>query len=334
MAERLAADLWRLDIPLVGNPLKNLNSYLILGERSLLIDTGFRQEPCREAMERQLEEIGVDRDRMDIFCTHLHSDHTGLAPELVRPGCKILIGEIDGPGIQRAASPEHWKALYEGYIQNGFAQEEIAGLWGDNPAQNAAPTWRPGLYTYLRDGEVLSYGGHALRCILTPGHTPGHLCLYAPQEQWLFSGDHVLFHITPNICRWSGVPDSLGDYLESLDRVAELEVSLLLPAHRQETGDLRIRAAELKAHHVRRLKEALDVVRRTPGLTAYQIAGEMRWSIRSRSWSDFPLTQKFFAVGEALAHLDYLEARGQVAGQETGGKRVYFAETGEKIEKM
>ena len=60
MAERLAEDLWRLDIPLAGNPLKNLNSYLLTGERSLLIDTGFRQQPCREAMERQLAEIGVD----------------------------------------------------------------------------------------------------------------------------------------------------------------------------------------------------------------------------------------------------------------------------------
>ena len=62
MAERLAEDLWRLDIPLVGNPLKNLNSYLLTGERSLLIDTGFRQQSCREAMERQLAETHVDRD--------------------------------------------------------------------------------------------------------------------------------------------------------------------------------------------------------------------------------------------------------------------------------
>ena len=54
MAERITSNLWRLDIPLVGNPLKNLNSYLITGERSLLIDTGFREPACREAMERQL----------------------------------------------------------------------------------------------------------------------------------------------------------------------------------------------------------------------------------------------------------------------------------------
>ena len=92
MAEQLARDLWRLEIPLEGSPLKTLNSYFIRGERSLLIDTGFRWDSCRQAMERQLAELGADRDRMDIFVTHLHSDHVGLAPELIRPGCQILIG--------------------------------------------------------------------------------------------------------------------------------------------------------------------------------------------------------------------------------------------------
>ena len=173
MAERLAEDLWRLDIPLVGNPLKNLNSYLLTGERSLLIDTGFRQQSCREAMERQLAETHVDRDRLDIFCTHLHSDHTGLAPELIRPGCRIYIGEIDSPGVKNASDPSCWKRLYGEYVRDGFTQAEMEALWGDNPAQTAAPPWREGLYTELQDGAALHYGGRMLRCVLTPGHTPG-----------------------------------------------------------------------------------------------------------------------------------------------------------------
>lgn len=104
----LPEDLWRLEIPLVGNPLKTLNSYLILGPRSLLVDTGFRQEPCREAMERELEAVGVDRDRMDVFLTHLHSDHTGLAPELVRPGCRVYIGAVDGQRMLAGQSEDAW----------------------------------------------------------------------------------------------------------------------------------------------------------------------------------------------------------------------------------
>ena len=323
MAEPLAPSLWRLEIPLVGNPLKTLNSYLITGERSLLIDTGFRQQPCREAMERQLQELGVDRDRMDIFCTHLHSDHTGLSSELIRPGCQILIGEIDGPGLLRTTLPSIWEDLYRQYIQEGFSRQEMDLLWEDNPAKNAAPVWVEQAYRFLKDGEELHYGGHTLRCVLTPGHTPGHLCLYEPAQKWLFSGDHVLFHITPNICRWPDVPDSLGDYLHSLDKVAQLEVAQVFPAHRADTGVLRQRVDELKAHHAHRLESIVHILEAHPGLTAYELASKMTWSIRCRDWDEFPLTQKYFAVGEALSHLDHLAALGQVVCQETGGKRRY-----------
>lgn len=327
MAERITEDLWRLEIPLVGNPLKNLNSYLIQGERSLLIDTGFRQAPCREAMERELAQTGVDRDRMDIFLTHLHSDHAGLAPELVRPGCRVFISAADGRRMMEGQKEGNWRSMYENYVREGFSREEMAALWNSNPAKNAGPIPYDG-YVYLKNGDMLTCGGHTLRCILTPGHTPGHLCLYEPERKWLFSGDHVLFHITPNICRWSGVEDSLGDYLESLEQVRELPVELLLPAHRAETGDLAARVDQLTAHHARRIADALEAVRREPGLTAYETAGRMAWSIRCRSWADFPLTQKFFAVGEAMAHLDYLTARGQVERRTLGQLIQYFAVDG------
>lgn len=323
MAKHIVENLWQLEIPLEGNPLKTLNSYLILGERSLLIDTGFRWESCRIAMERELAEVGVDRDQMDIFATHLHSDHVGLAAELIRPGCRILIGEIDGPGVEDYIEDDVWTELYAAYVQDGFSWEEIDHLWDENPAQEAAPTvWEQ--YEYVRDGEILSYGGYDLRCILTPGHTPGHICLYEENKGWLFCGDHVLFHISPNICRWTGVPDSLGDYLESLQKVRSLSVDLLLPAHREETGNLAARVDELTEHHLRRIEDAWQTVQEEPGLTGYEIAGRMRWKIRSRSWEDFPLQQKFFAVGEALAHLDYLEVRNRVERRLENGKYRYY----------
>ena len=323
MAEQLARDLWRLEIPLEGSPLKTLNSYLIRGERSLLIDTGFRWPSCRAACERELAETGADRDLTDIFITHFHSDHVGLAPELIRPGCRILIGEVDGPGVADYMDESCWQNLYARYIQDGFTREETDRLRTGNPAQTAAPAvWTQ--YRYLRDGDTLSYGGHTLRCILTPGHTPGHMCLYEPEAGWLFTGDHILFHISPNICRWETMPDALGSYLESLQTVRDLPVELLLPAHRRDTGVLRDRVDELTAHHLRRVEDAWQTVREEPGLTGYEIAGRMRWRIRSRSWEDFPLEQKFFAVGEALAHLDYLEVRGRVFFREEQGKRRYY----------
>lgn len=332
MANRIADNLWQLEIPLVGNPLKNLNSYLITGERNLLIDTGFRQEPCMEAMERQLKELRVDLDRTDIFLTHLHSDHTGLAPELIRLGCRIYMGSTDGLRMTKYQNGDHWQSLYSAYVRDGFSEEEMADLWNSNPAQNAGPR-KCDKYVFLENGAELSYGGQTLRCVLTPGHTPGHMCLYAQERKWLFSGDHVLFHITPNICRWEGVQDSLGEYLRSLQMVRDLPVNLLLPAHRAETGNLAERVDELTAHHMRRIGDALQVVRREPELTAYQVAGRMAWSIRSRNWAEFPLTQKYFAVGEALSHLDYLEQRGDVIRTEKNGKFVYVAAACGKLNK-
>lgn len=325
MAEQITENLWKLDIPLVGNPLKNLNSYLILGgERSLLIDTGFNQAPCLEAMERQLDELNVDRTRMDIFMTHLHADHTGLAVRLIREGCRMFIGRTDAEWFLRTHTQDYWTNNYKSYMDNGFSDEEIEALRRHNPAQNGAAEGWARRSTPLDEGDELTYGGHTLRVIDTPGHTPGHVCLYEPDRHWLFSGDHVLFHISPNICRWTLVPDSLGDYLKSLDKIRDLPVDLLLPAHREETGVLAQRVDELRAHHARRLQNTIDVVTQTPGLNAWQIAGRMSWRIRSRNWDEFPTTQKYFAVGETLAHLDYLELRGRLRRRFSKGKYIYF----------
>lgn len=325
MAQQLAPGLWRLDIPLVGNPLKNLNSYLITGERNLLIDTGFNQPACKEAMDAQLREIGAELAQTDIFLTHLHSDHTGLSTYLHRPGRAVFISKTDAVRLEaHSRGDELWRKTYADYVANGFTWEEMDWLWNSNPAKAATPEPLGRGYDTLEDGAVLEYGGRKLRCVLTPGHTPGHLCLYDGENEALFSGDHVLFHITPNICRWESSPDSLGDYLASLDRVKELAVKTVLPAHREETGDLRARAEELRGHHEARLAGARRIVEGAPGLTAYEIAGKMRWSIRARSWDDFPLTQKFFAVGEALSHLDWLELRGGVTRRAERGKIRYY----------
>jgi glyoxylase-like metal-dependent hydrolase (beta-lactamase superfamily II) len=317
MSEKIGDNLWRLDIPLVGSPLKNLNSYLVRGERNLLIDTGFRKPACRDALFRQLEQLGVDLNRTDLFLTHLHSDHTGLAMELHRPGCRIYMSETDG-GLLAASSTRRWESLYRRYQADGFQAEEMEHLWHGNPAKESAPLKFCGC-SPLREGDELCCGGYRFRCVETPGHTPGHMCLYEPDRRILVSGDHVLYHITPNITRWETMPDALGSYLLSLKKIRDLPVETVLPAHRGVEGPLQERVDELIRHHHRRLDEALRTIREYPGLNAYQAAGHMKWSIRCNSWEEFPLTQKFFAVGEALSHLDYLAIRGQIVRRTENG---------------
>ncbi len=101
------------------------------------------------------------------------------------------------------------------------------------------------------------------------------------------------------------------NYLDSLRAAGTYPVTLALPGHRKE-GDYHQRIRDLTAHHHRRLDEVIQILSQTPGMNAYDITGLMRWKIRARNWDDFPPVQKFFAVGECLAHLDHLVKQGKV----------------------
>ena len=177
--------------------------------------------------------------------------------------------------------------------------------------------------TPLRDGDVLRVGSFALETFLVPGHTPGTCRFYLREQGILFTGDHVLFDITPNITSWPEIDDSLGSYIDQLRRVRDRPVRLALPGHRQ-TGDFRRRVDELLVHHERRLAEALSIIRANPGLCGYEIAGRMKWKIRAADWDSFPLIQKWFATGECLSHLDYLRKRGIVSRIQEGGRLCYY----------
>ena len=326
MPQEIIPNLYRLPVPLPGNPLKELNAYLIRGkDRCLLVDTGFRQEACRQALFAQLKELGLGPGDVDVLLTHLHSDHSGLAPEAAGERGTIYISEVDRPsldctGEQRA---HRWDGLTARFADEGFPPDLLADMEHTNPARSMAPP-ESGRYESLTDGQVLEAGGFALRCLLMPGHTPGQMCFWLEKEGLMLLGDHVLFDITPNITAWPALPDALGAYLESLDRVRAYAPVRALPGHRGP-GDLAARVDQLKEHHRLRLEEALKAVREHPGAGAYELAGYMTWKIRARNWEEFPVAQKWFAVGECMSHLDRLVAQGRVACRTEGGRNRYQA---------
>ncbi len=323
MSEKIAENIYRLKIPLEGNPLKSLNSFLIMGDPCLLIDTGFRTDACRAAITSQLDELGVRLDNMDIFLTHLHSDHTGLAVDLHRQGRHIFVSKEDGLRMIAYGKDSTWAKSDSFFSQNGFPREILEKLKTRNPARANAPQPFDQL-DFIDDGHVFNYGGYELRAIMTPGHTPGHMCLYIPSLELLFMGDHILYDITPNITSWSGFEDSLGKYLDSLELIKALPVKTALPGHRETEGDMCLRAEEIKAHHMGRLEEAYGAVAVSPGCTAYYVASRMSWDIRAKSWDDFPISQRWFAVGEAIAHLDHLEALGRVSSRQHNDLILYY----------
>ena len=324
MPEEIAAGIYRIPVPLVGNPLKELNAYLLKGENgNLLIDTGFRQPACREALFSGLRELGVRRGETEVLLTHLHSDHSGLAPEAAGERT-IYMSEVDRPHLDdRAYGEKHWERMNERFRTEGFPRHLLARMSETNPARSMAPP-SGGHYQGLADGQILERGGCRIQCLLMPGHTPGQMCYWLPERGILFTGDHVLFDITPNITFWPVMADALGSYLESLRKIRAYDPALTLPGHRK-SGDLKTRVDQLLSHHQRRLEEALNVVKAHPGRGAYELAGHMTWKIRASSWADFPVAQKWFAVGECMSHLDHLIVLGRLRRETVDGKAAYYA---------
>ena len=322
MFEEILPDLYRIEVPLPGSPLKATNSYVIKGtERSLIIDTGWNREDCMTALVSGLKECGVDLQQADFFITHMHADHSGLVSTLAVEGARIYFGRADAE-IIRSSTPEHWEKMIDFARKSGFPGEELEKAIGSHPGRRYSPNTSLNLYV-LKDCDSISIGDYLFKCIETPGHTAGHICLYEPGKKIFICGDHILFDITPNITLSAEERNPLKEYLMSLDKVYDLDVALVLPGHRSIFRNQKERIRELKQHHQTRLKEVISILGKGKQ-NAFQIASQMTWDIGYKSWDLFPPAQKLFAFGEALAHLKYLEEEGEVGRQIEGQGLVFF----------
>jgi glyoxylase-like metal-dependent hydrolase (beta-lactamase superfamily II) len=324
MPEELYPGLYLIKIPLPGSPLKNLNAYLIKGDaRSLLVDTGLNRDECRDAMHRGLADIGVPLESLDIFITHLHADHFGLVSTIATNSTMIFFNRPDGEII------ENWQGFdpmvaYAG--KNGFPEDDLRAALNQHPGYKYGTNWMPAL-RMIDDNEKLTYGVYELTCIQTPGHTPGHTCLYNEKNRFLIAGDHILEDITPNIQCWSDDHDPLKDYLKSLDKIRNLPVDRVLPGHRRVFTNYTERIDTLRNHHLRRLKEIEAILGQGVPMSAYEVASRMKWDITAENWESFPVAQKWFATGEAVSHLRLLENDGRI-DKDGNGRVVTYTKGG------
>lgn len=326
MIKQIIPNVFSINIILPGSPLKNLNSYVIKSsQRSLIIDTGFNMPECYDALYDGIKELGICMDETDIFVTHLHADHSGLVPAIAGNGTKVYMSTADSDILSRALNSDmYMEKNDEIYLSEGFPGDELIKLRDLNPAIKLAPKQRID-FTPINDGDVICVGDTELICVSTPGHSPGHVCLYNDKHKAMFLGDHVLFDITPNITTWMEMPDSLAIYMESLDKIRNYNVDLPLPAHRGNSGlTMEERVDQLFEHHRNRLSDTLNTVLVNPGIDGYNVASKLKWSIRARSWAEFPLAQKWFAFGEALAHLYYLVMNGRLKKDNIKGVFRYY----------
>lgn len=328
MVEKIFAspEIYKIYVPIPDNPLKWLNSYVVMtGDKPVVIDTGFNRVECKNALLEGLAELGVAPDDCVLFITHLHADHCGLAPMFDDAGAKILMSQIDRDilAAQWDERTGKWTNFIKTFDNFGFPEEELLKQKRENQAIRFAPSRMFRTQT-VEDGECFVIGDTEFICVWTPGHAPGHMCLYLPEQKILFSGDHILYTITPNIACWSNNNHSLADYMESLNKVAAMEIKRAFPSHREE-GDFQLRLRSLKQHYEGRLAELESVIKDYEGSNAYELAQHLTWSSRGKPWSEFPVTQKWFAVSETAAHMDYLAGQGRAIWVDVDGNLRAFS---------
>lgn len=321
----------KLPVPVPTAELTEVNSYLIEGQDDfLLVDTGWDTQQTLQALESQLADVGVGfEDIRQIIVTHFHPDHYGLAGKLKqRSGATVALHRVEQEFVHsRYVDMDGLLAETADLLRlHGVPQHELPRL------QKASLGVRKYVLPVLPDialcgGEKVTHGRFDFEVVWTPGHSPGHVCLYEAKRRVLISGDHVLPTIFPNVSLHPQSGDNpLGDYLRSLRVVEQLDVDLVLPAHEHVFAGLRQRVSELYRHHEDR-REAIVNVLKEGAKTAYEVSLRIPWIVNgvAMSFEELSALDRRLAVMSALAHLEPLCAEGRAERLRRDGTIVYGA---------
>lgn len=310
--------IFKNEIPLPKNPLKAINSYIIISEsRNLIIDTGFNTVECQTELTKGLEELNIDLSKTDLLITHMHTDHSGLAHALKKHGAQVIyFSRIDGEIFNQTSKRDMFFKTLNQLL--GFESDNRIKFGKEFGTRQTEPLE----YSPLFEGDKVVIGAYTFEVIDIPGHTPGHIGLYERNHKLFFCGDHILDEITPNITFWGFEQNILDTYFKSLNKVYEYEIDYLFTAHRKIIRDHRKRITELLHHHKERLQEILGILR-DGRKTPVEVAASMHWDLSHKKWDDFPSSQKWFASGEALSHLEHLVHIGLVERIDKAGVLLY-----------
>lgn len=299
MVQEVSDGIFRIRFELPWD-LDHVNVHLMRGpEGWIAVDTGLGLPQTRAAWENVVQELDAPLAR--IIVTHFHPDHVGCTTWVQQlTGAVVHQGELDHDVSRRVWGDPDWTTTLAAWYPSHGVPPELRDLVLDDAAfVRDAVLWEPNP-ELLRIGERIAAAGEEWEVLHVPGHADGHIALLGTRSRRLLSADLVLATITPNIgYHPESRPDPLGDYLESLQRVVELEPSLILPGHHDVIEDGSARAQAIAAHHGDRLVATRAALSAGPR-SAYEVS-------RTLFGDDLSSHSKRFAVAETLSHLVRLE---------------------------
>jgi len=293
-----------------------------------LIDTGPKIPGSFECVRKNLRSAGFDFSDIErIIITHGHVDHFGLA---------ISICEAAGHPIQCFLHGEDtWRVLSDGFHEEMWSREMEEFMTMVDMPQKEIQKMRTrfssfreladplGDVSLMEDGDEFAGDDYHLRVIHTPGHSPGSCCLYESQQKILFSGDHIIKHITPNpliAINRNHLRDpqyqSLKAYLNSLDKLIGLDVRFVFPGHGEYIKDLSGIISTYKAHHQERTDLVWNALKKK-SRPVYHLIDDV--------FPFVPEDDVFLAVSEIFVHLEILINEGRAELADPGPPALYQA---------
>lgn len=291
--------LWQITLPLPFE-LSSVNVYLVrLHDGWMLMDTGLATSHSYAELTAQLAHIGVPLQSIrQILLTHTHPDHVGQAKRLLaETGAQLFMSADERDQLHRAAASSDQPEWLDNTLHRAGVPPVLIETI-ENSFVKMRPQFQPLVPDrILNDSEVMETAIGPLELHLTPGHSPGHMCLYNRDQRILFSGDHILQSITPNI-GWLPGRDALAEFFASLERVRPIEAETILPGHGKPFSGHADWITATRGHHDDRCRKIVDSLDAGPR-TAHQLVSDL-WA---RPLAPF---HHRFAVFEVLAHLEFL----------------------------
>jgi glyoxylase-like metal-dependent hydrolase (beta-lactamase superfamily II) len=317
-----AEGIHRLAIP-TPFQVGRVNAYLIEDSPLTLVDSGPNSGKALDELEQALAAHGHAIEEIELLViTHQHIDHFGLASILARrSGAEVAALQGLAPYLRdfREAAELDDRFAERTMLLHGIPAEVVTALravsasfraWGA-----AVEVTRP-----LRDGEELRLRDRTLRVLHRPGHSPSDTVLHDEARSTMLAADHLIKHISSNplIARpldagpdFTGPrPRALVDYIASLRRTREVELSLVLPGHGEPIDDHRALIDQRLRLHDRRAEKIYGLIAAAPR-TAHEIAHEL--------WGNIAVTQAYLTLSEVLGHVDLLLVEGRVVEHEADG---------------
>lgn len=299
---------------------RNTNIYIARkGDECLMVDAGFAGEAALAAVEEALAALGLATAPLTVFLTHLHLDHAGLVRELSQHHkLKVIVGRTEYAAMLRVKSfmpsmEQEWEPL----LVNGLPKKDVDALCGFGSYSVLIPERVP--VTTVEDGDEFEIAGCAMRVVDLAGHVPGHLGLLELRTNTLFSGDHLLFDLSPTLQSSYTPFNELDRYLGNLKKVCQMEPARLLHSHGKLRADYQQRAKWLIDHRTKRKLEALQAIKDNPGISGAEVARLMGGGMSEDKWDRVNLLLKACMVETAVVAVNQLVYDGLVSREEDAG---------------